>query len=66
MFVGLNTLMREPILEGFVDAFGPFNPAAIIGENFNNASQRADGHVAQRQPGERAGRFKAPPLRNVS
>ena len=28
VFVGLNTLMGEPMLEGFIDLLGPFDPAA--------------------------------------
>ena len=39
VFFGLNTVMGEPMLEGFVDTWGPFNPAAIVGETFNNARQ---------------------------
>jgi hypothetical protein len=39
VFVGLNTLLHEPILEGFVDTWGPFNPAATVSEVMNNARQ---------------------------
>jgi cytochrome c peroxidase len=65
VFVGLNTLCAEPILEGFVDTFGPFNPAATISENFNNANQpqMATWPVVNRA--NRFGSFKAPSLRNV-
>jgi hypothetical protein len=65
VFVGLNTVMREPMLEGFIDSFGPFNPAAILGENMNNASgdQMAMWPNVNRVNAQ--GAFKAPPLRNV-
>jgi hypothetical protein len=39
LIFGLNALMAEPMQEGFLDAFGPFNPAAVLGETFNNAVQ---------------------------
>jgi len=62
---GLNTLMEEPMLEGFVDSWGPFNPAAILGESFNSARQpeMATWPVVNRV--NRMGSFKAPPLRHV-
>jgi cytochrome c peroxidase len=65
VFVGLNTLMEEPMLEGFVDTWGPFNPAAIVGETFNSARQKemATWPVVNRT--NRMGSFKAPPLRHV-
>jgi hypothetical protein len=66
VFVGLNTVMAEPMLEGFVDAFGPFNPAAILGEAYNNA----DGPIMATWPNvnrvNRVGNVKAPPLRHVA
>jgi hypothetical protein len=65
VFFGINTLMREPMLEGFIDTLGPFNPAAIIGEVFNNA----DGPLMTAWPNVNRvnvqGAFKAPPLRFV-
>lgn len=65
VFVGVNTRMAEPILEGFVDSFGPFNPAAILGENMNNAvgAQMATWPNVNRVNAQ--GAFKAAPLRNV-
>jgi len=65
VFVGLNTVMREPMLEGFIDSFGPFNPSAILGENMNNAvgDQMATWPNVNRVNVQ--GAFKAPPLRNV-
>ena len=65
VFIGLNTVMREPMLEGFVDNFGPFNPAAILGENMNSAigDQMATWPNVNRVNVQ--GAFKAPALRNV-
>lgn len=65
VFVGLNTVMKEPMLEGFIDSFGPFNPAAILGENMNNAigDQMATWPNVNRVNAQ--GSFKAAPLRNV-
>jgi len=65
VFVGINTRMREPMLEGFIDSFGPFNPAAILGENMNNAvgDQMATWPNVNRVNVQ--GSFKAPPLRNI-
>jgi hypothetical protein len=65
VFVGLNTLMSQPMKEGFIDSFGPFNPAAILGENMNNAigDQMATWPNVNRVSVQ--GSFKAPPLRNV-
>lgn len=65
LFVGLNTLMAEPMLEGFVDAWGPFNPAAILGEAFNNARQPEMAMWPNVNRVNTQGAFKAPPLRNV-
>ncbi len=65
VFFGLNTLMREPILEGFVDAWGPFNPAAVLGESFNNARQPEMASWPNVNRVNVQGSFKAPPLRNV-
>jgi cytochrome c peroxidase len=65
VFVGVNTLMAEPMLEGFIDSFGPFNPAAILGENMNAAvgAQMATWPNVNRVNVQ--GAFKAAPLRNV-
>lgn len=66
VFIGLNTVGREPILEGFVDAFGPFNPAATIGEAFNMARQAEMSTWPNVNRVNAQGSFKAPPLRNVA
>jgi len=65
LFVGLNTLMAEPMKEGFVDSWGPFNPAAILGESFNNARQAEMATWPNVNRVNVQGSFKAPPLRNV-
>jgi cytochrome c peroxidase len=65
LFVGVNTLMREPMLEGFVDAWGPFNPAAVIGESMNNARQPEMATWPNVNRVNVQGAFKAAPLRNV-
>jgi cytochrome c peroxidase len=66
LFVGVNTLNREPIKEGFVDTFGPFNPAATIGENFNSARQPEMATWPNVNRVNAQGSFKAPPLRNIA
>jgi hypothetical protein len=56
------------MLEGFIDAFGPFNPAAVIGEAFNftpASPQMQMGTWPNVNRVQRMGAFKAPPLRNV-
>jgi cytochrome c peroxidase len=65
VFSGLNTRMAEPMLEGFIDSFGSFDPAAILGENMNDAfgDQMAMWPNVNRVNVQ--GAFKAPPLRNV-
>jgi hypothetical protein len=65
LFIGVNTLMREPMLEGFVDAWGPFNPAAVIGEAVNNARQPEMATWPNVNRVNAQGSFKAAPLRNV-
>jgi cytochrome c peroxidase len=65
VFVGINTVMREPMLEGFVDSWGPFNPAAIIGESFNSARQPEMAMWPNVNRVNVQGGVKAPPLRHV-
>jgi hypothetical protein len=60
-----NTLEEVPLLEGFVDALGPFNPAGTIGENYNNAPEILMGTWPTPNRVGRFGRFKAPALRFV-
>ena len=63
---GLNTLMEEPMLEGFVDTWGPFDPAAVIGETFNNARQPEMASWPNVNRINRMGSVKAPPLRHAA
>jgi hypothetical protein len=65
VFIGLNTLLREPIQEGFVDTWGPFNPAATISEVMNNSRQVEMGTWPNVNRVHAQGAFKAAPLRNV-
>jgi len=65
LFVGLNTLCAEPILEGFVDTFGPINPAATVGESYNMARQAEMATWPVVNKVNRMGSFKAPSLRNI-
>jgi len=66
VFVALNTIMREPMLEGFVDNFGPFNPAAVIGESFNYTRQPEMSMWPNVNRVNAQGSVKAPSLRNVA
>jgi cytochrome c peroxidase len=66
VFVGLNTRMREPMLEGFVDNFGPFNPAAVVGESFNYTRQPEMATWPNVNRVNAQGSVKAPGLRNVA
>ena len=58
LFIGLNTLCEEPILEGFVDHFGPFNPAGDRRRDLQQRESATDGHLAGRQPGEPHGQLQ--------
>jgi len=66
VFTGLNTLAYEPQLEGFVDNFGPFNPAATLGENMNSAVAEQMGTWPNVNRVNTQGAFKAAPLRHVA
>ena len=66
LFVALNTTMREPMLEGFVDNFGPFNPAAVVGEAFNYTRQPEMSMWPNVNRVNAQGSVKAPSLRNVA
>jgi cytochrome c peroxidase len=66
LFVALNTTMREPMLEGFVDNFGPFNPAAVVGESFNYTRQPEMSTWPNVNRVNGQGSVKAPSLRNVA
>jgi cytochrome c peroxidase len=66
LFFALNTVMREPMLEGFVDNFGPFNPAAVVGESFNYTRQPEMSTWPNVNRVNGQGSVKAPSLRNVA
>jgi hypothetical protein len=65
VFGGINTLTNTAMLEGFIDALGPFNPAGVLNESMNNgtAPQMGTWPVVNRVG--RFGSFKAPQLREV-
>ena len=62
---GFNTLTDVAMLEGFLDAIGPFNPAAIKNEALNMAQSELEGTWPTPNRVLRDGAFKAPQLRNV-
>src|SRR5438067_12536148 len=65
IFGGVNTVTDRAMLEGFIDILGPFNPAGVLNESYNNG----DGPLMGTYPFEnrvaRMGSFKAPQLREV-
>jgi cytochrome c peroxidase len=64
---GINTLTDVAILEGFIDNIGPFNPAGVLNESFNNGDN-PQGEMGTWPMVNRVGRFgsfKAPQLREV-
>ncbi|MBI5676428.1 MAG: hypothetical protein HZC48_11485 [Nitrospirae bacterium] len=65
LFGGLNTLTESPMLEGYVDTLGPFNPAGVVNEALNNAEGPLMGMWPVVNRVGRMGNFKAPQLRNV-
>lgn len=66
VFFGINTLCEQPILEGFVDNFGPFNPATTVGETFNMSRQATMSSWPNVNRVNVQGAFKAPSLRNAA
>ena len=62
---GINTLTDVPMLEGFLDAIGPFNPAAIKNEALNMSQSELEGTWPTPNRVLRDGAFKAPQLRDV-
>ncbi len=65
VFGGLNTLMETPIIEGFIDVLGPFNPAAVLNEGTNDATSPLMGTWPTVNRVGRMGSVKAPQLRNI-
>ncbi len=65
VFGGLNALTEDPIIEGYVDILGPFNPQAVLNEALTSAEQPLMGTWPVVNRVLRNGSFKAPQLRNV-
>jgi len=62
---GLNTLTRVPILDGYLDVLGPFNPEADLNQQFNAAEGPLMGTFPAVNRVGRMGGAKVPQLRNV-
>jgi cytochrome c peroxidase len=60
-----NTLTDVPMLEGFIDALGPFNPAGTIPEAYSSSESTFMGTWPVPNRVIRNGAFKAPQLREV-
>ena len=65
VFGGINTRTDVAILEGFVDTLGPFNPAGVLNESYNNGESEQMGTWPIVNRVARMGSFKAPQLREV-
>jgi cytochrome c peroxidase len=65
VFGGLNTLTDTPMLEGFGDTIGPFNPAGVLPEELNSTLDALMGTWPVVNRVGRMGSFKAPQLREV-
>ncbi len=61
----VNTLTNIPIIEGFLDTLGPFNPAAVIPEALNAGDSALMGTWPVVNRVGRNGSMKAPQLREV-
>jgi cytochrome c peroxidase len=62
---GLNTLTEVPLLDGYLDILGPFNPNATLNQQTNAAMSWLMGTWPKVNRVGRAGNAKAPSLRNV-
>src|SRR5437879_13483386 len=62
---GINTLTDIAITEGFIDVLGPFNPAGVLNESYNNGDGPEMGTWPMVNRVGRFGSIKAPPLRDV-
>jgi hypothetical protein len=60
-----NTLTDTPMIEGFIDSLGPFNPAGTIPEAYSSAESTYMGTWPVPNRVIRMGSFKAPQLREV-
>ncbi|MBK5274867.1 MAG: hypothetical protein JJE30_07435 [Desulfuromonadales bacterium] len=65
LFGGVNTLTQSPIMEGYIDTVGPFDPAGTVNEAMNMASGPLMGTWPTVNRVGKNGSFKAPQLRNV-
>jgi hypothetical protein len=62
---GINTLTDTAMLEGFIDVLGPFNPAGLLNESYNNGEGPEMGTWPMVNRVGRFGSVKAPQLREV-
>lgn len=62
---GLNTLTQVPLLDGYLDILGPFNPAARLNQQPNAAQSWLMGTFDQVNRVANMGAAKVPSLRNV-
>ena len=62
---GINTLTDIAITEGFIDVLGPFNPAGVLNESYNNGDGPEMGTWPMVNRVGRFGSIKAPQLREV-
>jgi cytochrome c peroxidase len=65
VFGGLNTLTDVPMLEGFLDTIGPFNPAGLLPEGLNAGEGAQMGTWPNVNRVGRNGSFKAAQLREA-
>ena len=62
---GLNTRTEVPLVDGYLDILGPFNPNARLNQQFNAAQGPLMGTFPQVNRIARTGAAKVPGLRNV-
>ena len=62
---GLNTRTQVPMLDGYLDVLGPFNPQATLNQQFNAAQGPLMGTFPTVNRVGRLGSAKVPGLRNV-
>ncbi len=62
---GLNTRTQVPMLDGYLDVLGPFNPQATLNQQFNAAQGPLMGTFPDVNRVGRLGSAKVPGLRNV-
>jgi hypothetical protein len=62
---GLNTITQVPIIDGYLDILGPFNPAATLNQEKNAAQSWLMGTSPDVNRVGRMGSAKVPGLRNI-